>query len=294
MTLLRSWRRCWSELLGKGEMKFLGSLWYKELLNPYDSLNKTVLTGFDGAEVSIEYPLLDKQGIDINALSDFSNNYYLGIHLPWRDVSLASPIPEIRDGALKYIKRIISVLDRAEPQYFVLHVTTASLECRNSLRCIETASNTLTMLTKETATKIVVETTSGPCCGNLSAIGLLINEAEGVGVCLDVAQLVAEVFREENENWEKLVDLITEFLPLSVWRSVELTHIHGWEVRGKRIVPHRYPSQEQVEALRRFLRTVKERTGKLVTVFEVFYDSRGNPLHSWELGQLLREIARGL
>lgn len=281
-------------MLGKGEIRFLGSLWYKELMNPHESLNKTVLAGFDGVEVSIEYPLLDEREFDVNILSDFSSSYYLGIHLPWRDVKLASPVPEIREGALKYIKRVISVMDKAEPQYFVLHVTTASLECRNSLRCIETAANTLTRLAKETAAKIVVETTSGPCCGNLSTIGLLVDEAEGVGVCLDIAQLVAEVLREGNEDWEELVNLVIESLPPSVWGSVEVTHIHGWETRGRRIVPHRYPSQEQVAALRRFLGTVMERAGKLVTVLEVFYDSRGNPLHSWELSPLLREIARGL
>ncbi len=277
-----------------GEIRFLGSLWYKELSNPYESLNKTVLAGFDGAEVSIEYPLLDEKEVDVSALSDFSRNYYLGVHLPWRDVNLASPIPEIREGALKYLRRVISVLDRAEPQYYVLHVTTASIGCRNSIRCVEKAADALTVLGRETTAKIIVETTSGPCCGNLSTIGLLVDEAEGVGVCLDIAQLVAEVLREGEEGCGRLVDEVIESLPPNVWDAAELTHIHGWEIRGRRVLPHRYPSDEQIAALRKFLRSVIERTGRLVAVFEVFYDSRGNTVHSWELSPLLREIARGM
>ena len=277
-----------------GEIRFLGSLWYKELSNPYESLNKTVLAGFDGAEVSIEYPLLDEKEVDVSALSDFSRNYYLGVHLPWRDVNLASPIPEIREGALKYLRRVISVLDKAEPQYYVLHVTTASIGCRNSIRCVEKAADALTVLGRETAAKIIVETTSGPCCGNLSTIGLLVDEAEGVGVCLDIAQLVAEVLREGEEGYGRLVDEVIESLPPNVWDAAELTHIHGWEIRGRRVLPHRYPSDEQIAALRKFLRSVIERTGRLVAVFEVFYDSRGNTVHSWELSPLLREIARGM
>ncbi len=276
------------------EVRFLGSLWYKELSNPYESLNKIVLAGFDGAEISIEYPLLDEKDVDVGALHDFSRNYYLGVHLPWRDVNLASPIPEIREGALKYIKRVISVMDKAEPRYYVLHVTTASIGCRNSIRCVEKAAAALTKLGKETTAKIVVETTSGPCCGNLSAIGLLVDEAEGVGVCLDIVQLVAEVLSEGEEGCEKLVDNVIESLPPNVWGVVGLTHIHGWEIRGRRVLPHRYPSDEQIAALKKFLRAVMERVGRLVAVFEVFYDQRGNSLHSWELSHLLREIARGL
>lgn len=281
-------------MLGNSEVKFLGSLWYKELVNAYESFNRTLLAGFDGAEVSVEYPLLDEKSIDVSTLSDFSSNYYLGIHLPWRDINLASPLPEVRDGALKYLLRVISVLEKVEPQYFVLHMSTESLGCRNSVKCVETAASTLRDLVRETATKIIVETTTGPCCGNLSSIGLLVEEAGDVGVCLDIAQLVADVISEGNEDQEELVELVIDSLPPSVWERVELTHIHGWEIRGRRVIPHRYPTHEQVAILRRFLKAVMERTGKLVTVFEVFYDSRGNPLHSWELGTLLREIARGL
>ena len=161
------------------------------------------------------------------------------------------------------------------------------------MRCVERAADALTKLRRETAAKIIVETTSG-CCSNLSTIGLLVDEAEGVGVCLDIAQLVAEVFQEGEEDSRRLMDNIIESLPPNVWAAVELTHIHGWEIRGRRVLPHRYPSDEQIVALRKFLRSVFERTGRLVVVFEVFYDTRGNAVHSWELSPLLREIARGM
>jgi sugar phosphate isomerase/epimerase len=281
-------------LLDKNEIKFLGSLWYKELVNPYESLNRTVLAGFDGAEISIEYPLLDEHELDISALTDFSSKYRLGVHLPWRDVNLATPIPEIREGTFKYIKRVVSLLDRADPDYYVLHVTTASLECRHSLRCIKIAADILTRLSKEAGARIIVETTSGPCCGNMSSIGMLIEETEEIGVCLDIAQLLAEVFREGKEDWDKTVDTIIESLPPNIWERVELAHIHGWEVRGRKIIPHRYPSPEQMPALRKFLRSIINRTKKLVAVLEVFYDLRGEPLHAWELAPLLREIAKVL
>lgn len=273
---------------------FLGSLWYKELSEPYESLNKTVLAGFDGAEVSIEYPLLDEKDVDIIALHDFSRNYFLGVHLPWRDVNLASPIPEIRDGALRYLQRVISVLDRAEPRYYVLHVTTSSIGCRNSIKCVEKAASVLTELSKVTSTKVIVETTAGPCCGNASAIGLLISEAEGIGVCLDIAQLVAEFRGESEVGSRELIKRITESLPPNIWSAVELVHVHGWDTRGRKVILHRYPSDEQLLAINDFLRTVLEKTGKLVAVFEVFYDRRGNQMHSWELGELLREVSRGV
>ena len=83
--------------------------------------------GFDYVEISLDYPwpeAIDEFEMEELVKSIRGYGIEVGIHGPWRDISLGSPRDVIRRAALKVYRRCVKFASRLESHYFNFHVFT--------------------------------------------------------------------------------------------------------------------------------------------------------------------------
>ncbi len=257
-------------------MKIHVTLWYKDFRR--SSLVREVAEGgFDGFELSLDYPLCGGPA-KLEELAQIRDLLGLGlgaaVHLPWREIYLASPVEEIRRVSLDYTVRCLEDVGRLEPAYAVLHLTADQAVCFDSVeRCVSAAAESLGVLARvaeETGTQLYVETTRNYCCGGLEQSVSYLEL--GARLCLDVPHAI-----ERHSRLRKtplgLSDVLLEAPPRAI-EAVECVHLHGYSMSGYHVVeshlePDRELLSEYLKALRRG--ALKPR----YTVLEAFYSATG-------------------
>jgi sugar phosphate isomerase/epimerase len=252
--------------------------------------------GFDGVELSLDYPLC-REGLQDPAVEGLRGlGLELAVHLPWREVHLASPIEEVRATSLRYVVECLRSSARLEPRYAVLHVTTDQAVCSSDTGlCLSRAVESVRQVAgvaEEYGIPLYVETTRQYCCGGLEHAAHYVEL--GVGICLDVPHAV-ERYSRLRRRLLTLGEVLRE-APPSVLPHIEVVHLHGYTVSGYYVVDsHIEPTRE---LLSEYLGLVRSGTVKpSTTVLESFFSQSGGRLTfdrlRWCVDEIRRACSRG-
>ena len=235
-------------------MKVLYSSWYKDMRRVSDLVKELNKAGFDGIEFSIDYPLCYKRPLEKAFFEELTKEGLLyGIHLPWRDIALASPIEEVRKASVAVIMNCLKDVLGLDPYYVLVHITTDQSDCGfRDKDCIEAGRKSLAEIAKVTVDEgidLLVETTHNRCCSGEEQIPYLIKDIEGVDVCLDAAHLISRRLR----RWGTLytVSALLNDLPPAMIDRIKLVHLHGYAVDLETgiIITHQIPKKEFIREM---------------------------------------------
>ncbi|MEM1622918.1 MAG: TIM barrel protein [Sulfolobales archaeon] len=252
-------------------MKVYVTLWFKDFKRR-DLPSELVKGGFDGFELSLDYPICWRAKLkevpQVRAL--LSSGLEASVHLPWREIYLASPIDEVRRTSLSSVLRCFEEARTIEPKYAVLHVVTDQATCSDSIEeCIAASKKSIEALTEvanQLGVPLYVETTRNFCCGGLEQA---VNYLElGVRLCLDIPHAVERYSRLRRAP-SSLGDVLRDAPPRALG-AIECVHLHGYVLSGYHVIEsHVEPSREllgeYIETLRRGVLKPK------YTVLESFY-----------------------
>lgn len=271
-------------------MKVYVTVWYRDLRNERIASELASL-GLDGIELSLDYPLCSKLRVDeVDQLGRAIDlGLEVGIHLPWREIYLASPLYDVRDLSKRYVISCLRESSRIEPKYAVVHVTTDQAACMDDVnecvRAAEDSVSTIAKVAEDVGIPIYVETTRSYCCGGLEQLVKFLNY--GIKVCLDVPHAI-ERYSRFYRRLLTIEDVINE-APPALLRHIDLVHLHGYNVSGYRIVDsHMIPSPELVS---KYVSLVRRGALKpTYTVLEVFYLEPGKRIEVANLKWVVNEL----
>ncbi len=273
-------------------MKVLYSSWGRDVDRENDFIEFLNKIGFDGIEFSLDYPYCHTRNPPKEFLADIEREGLIyGLHLPWRDLSLASPIPEVREASVQVIKKCVEMLSGLNPLYFLAHLTTDQTDCGfRDKECINAGIESLRELMpliNELSIELVVETTHNRCCGGEEQIPYVLDAVENAFVCLDIPHLLSRRMIRWGEFYDP-VTLIEELPPIVIER-IRVIHIHGYRVdlNNRAVYTHFLPRPEEVEAILNKLSKVGVLRNVKAAVIESFRDTQGSES---TLRRIVREV----
>lgn len=273
-------------------MKIYQTVWFKDFRRT-GLLSELVKGGFDGFELSLDYPLCVYDVEAVGKLRDLlDSGLELAIHLPWREMYLASPVEEVREVSLRYVIRCLTYIGKLNPEYAVLHLVSDQAVCSdNPELCISASVKSLEVVGKvasDLGIELLVETTRNYCCGGLEQIVSYLDM--GVGVCLDIPHAIERYSRLRRRPL-KLDEVMSEAPPRAL-EAVVSVHLHGYSMSGHHVVNyHVDPSRELVDE---YLNVLNKGVLKpKYTVLETFYSSSlGRPIRFNELRWCVDELRK--
>ncbi|MEM4491871.1 MAG: TIM barrel protein [Sulfolobales archaeon] len=254
-------------------MKVYVTVWFKDFRRRELS-SELVEGGFDGFELSLDYPICERIKLkDIPQIKDLlRSGLEASVHLPWREIYLASPIDEVRKTSLSSVLKCFEESRIIEPRYAVLHVVTDQAICSDSIEECITASRksieSLTGVANELGIPLYIETTRNFCCGGLEQA---VNYLElGVRLCLDIPHAIERYSRLRRAP-SSLKDVLWDTPPQAL-KAIECVHLHGYVLSGYHVIEsHIEPSRELLEEYIETLRKGVIRPE--YTVLESFYSA---------------------
>ena len=203
------------------------------------SLAAAWAAGASYVEVSLDYPwLYGLRNEEAKALRKAVREwgFEVGIHAPWRDVSLASPIREVWEASLGIlVGPVKDVAEALEAKYLNLHVSTGEYLDSPSVKgvALQAALKALRIVLGDYSSidvKVTVENTPQKGVGDPSFLGMLLDNAPGAYLCLDVAHAYAYYARGgEVSTQDALAHWFDSFKD-----RVKVLHIHDAKRCGPR------------------------------------------------------------
>ncbi len=275
-----------------------GTVWYEDLRELVKVISSLQDAGFDGVEVSLDYPLVHG-GLLESKLEEFLRGVVdaglkLAIHAPWRDLNISSPVREVSITSLKLISEALErALKLAEVEYVVIHLTTNQKYCGfRDKECIKASIENLEVLERLvrelSPAPLLIETTSGRCCSGEEQLPLILSSRSTIGVCLDPTHILERRLKKYKSVY-RLRDILRDLPPIILERT-EVLHIHGYRVKEGVFVPHTYPTEEQLTEFREFARFLKSPSKPVV--LEIFRSDEGRIVPPEGLKPLVEEIRR--
>ena len=235
-------------------MKVLHSIWLKDLNNVRDLLESVERAGFNGIELSVDYPLCHEAGIPEVFLSELeSRGYIYSFHLPWRDLALASPLKEIRRFSVNEISRCIKNLQGFKPEYFVTHLATNQAFCGyRDRKCVQAGINSLNdllPLVEDAGIPLEIETTADRCCGDEEHLPYILTQVQtnALGVCLDLPHIIERRAKKWGEIYE-LDEVLRDQAPVLIEKT-RIIHIHGYSFEKGVLQSHLFPEENLIKKL---------------------------------------------
>jgi len=219
-------------------VKFAFTVWPKSRISEKD-ISYASSMGFQSVEVSLEYPWPYWEMEEFERLMRLlkDQGFKIGAHLPWRDLSIASPYPDVRAGAIEYLKKLYEIMTKWEFQYAVSHFSTrekVKFNSREYLAEVVADLKGLASLFQSGGINFAVENAPfGPLSikGNFME---LVNEA-GTQACLDYGHIAAKLMEDEKLSF--LEETIADFTS-SLSEKISVIHIHGVSKINGKIMEH--------------------------------------------------------
>ncbi len=282
----------------------LYSAWYRNFASFSSEsirnfISKLKDTHFDGIELSIDYPLYFKvsaQELVTHYLKH--EGLYLSIHLPWRDLELASPVEEIRKASLNVVLKCINELSKLEPRYFILHLTTEQDFCGYMNKdCIKSAKESLSEIIKQcedVSIPLLIETTHDKCCSNEDTLPYILADFKDepyIGVCLDPIHLLSRRIKMWGSG-EDIVELVKSLPPIIIDR-VEALHVHNYRRLSYGLTyVHLIPDDDVLKDFMEIIRYLGNRV-KIITI-EVYKDLSGKDIDINQLRHVVMTLKEGV
>lgn len=179
------------------------SLWINSFLKKeYSKLLSLIREYVEHVEISIDYPWPYSREELLFSILDFirDNNFYLGLHAPWRDIALASPYDEIGNASVNVIiDSLRKILEKHNDiKYLVIHVSTHQ---KNELiNWFNEVISKIVMRIKKISSEIskyndniylLIENLSSGISGNIDFLVKILEtiDCENIGFCIDIGHL---------------------------------------------------------------------------------------------------------
>ncbi|MCD6509977.1 MAG: sugar phosphate isomerase/epimerase [Thermoprotei archaeon] len=196
--------------------------------------------GFDYVEISLDYPwpeAIDEFEMEELVKSIRGYGIEVGIHGPWRDISLGSPRDVIRRAALKVYRRCVEFASRLESHYFNFHVfTKEATEYEEVYKAAYAATRRsvkeICRMCKEANIIPTLENNPTDFLGSVDEIWGLLKENEGLRACLDVGHVKGANMKKKGGG-----DELSEWFKRLRGR-IEVIHLHDYKVEGDRVLDH--------------------------------------------------------
>ncbi len=198
--------------------------------------------GFDYVEISLDYPwpeIIDE--IVFNRVKKLIKEYdfKVGIHAPWRDISLASPRENLRVASLKVYKKCISFAEKLESEYFNFHIfTKEATEYEEVYKAVYQATKRsikeIVRLCNEAGVKPTLENNPTEFLGKIEEINTILHEIGNLYMCLDIGHMI--VANTKKEELKETSELEKWFRTLG--DKVKVIHIHDYRVEGEKVRDH--------------------------------------------------------
>ena len=251
--------------------------WYKD---DFSSNNYALFfeQGIEYIELSLEYPWPFWDEKRLRKITKEIKEYDLKInfHLPWRDLSIISPYPQVRIGAYKYLLSIadfIETLD-ATKEYAVLHATTSeNVKLNSDKNILMEITETLMKLNEEyekRGVNLLLENLPKGPSSSIILLKKLTNKAN-LGICLDIGHLITSILLKEKENIgeKELLSHIKKWLD-TFNDKIHVTHIHGIVKVNGNILEH-YLIDNYYDIYADALRKINEKKKEINVTLEIFY-----------------------
>lgn len=218
-------------------------VWYgvveKDLDEFASILNKCRELGIEFVELSIDYPwpykYLDKLYRVINIIRE--KHLLLGIHAPWRDIHLASPLEEIRKASVKEIVDTVKTIYKMQimdPVYIVLHVSSSQNQilANNRVDIIGSARKSIREI-KEIIYNFSTSEKTMLCIENLSnGFTSLLQDLpeimdDNTCLALDIAHAYVSYIRNFKNYYEDFTSYLSEFIELVGKNNIAVIHFHN-------------------------------------------------------------------
>ena len=275
-------------------------VWYGDK-NLEHTIASVARAGFNYIELSLDYPWPFKQVDKLKQIRRYTQEYSLriGLHGPWRDIALASPIESVRKAGLEVYRRVIEVAVDLEANYLNLHLATAqaidvdSVIEKDSIEAAIHSAMELCDLACEHALYLVVENDPGKCCGLLSQLAPIADKEKRIKFCFDVGHAVIAYTRKAKKNKENTGQQINYLELASQWATtfkdrLILLHLHDYRVKNGHVEDHLPPGVANV-SVKQLLKTLRG-TGIYYILLEVFYEEGGKHASPEKLSNTVREV----
>ncbi len=252
--------------------------------------------GFDYVELSIDYPWPYRMDVDEvkRAVRDFGIE--VGIHGPWRDIALASPVPEIREASLKVMRKVIELAGRLRALYVNVHVSCSEAvefkEVWNEvLRAGIESVRELQSLCEQYGVDLVVENNDHRPFSDIQQLVDLIVRVKGVYFCLDVGHAVgAYLGKVPIENHVAVIENFAQALG----DRLLVAHLHDFTIVNGRYRDHLLVGSGVLDlaSVCRILRRVHRLQYTTLEVFKL--SPRGGDVKPRDAADVLRKLRKHL
>ncbi len=270
-------------------------IWQGDLISR-DVVNEVVEAEFNFIEVSIDYPWpfknLEKLYIIVKQARDLGLR--IGVHGPWRDVALASPIDEIRRASQKVYELVFDLARRIDAIYVNVHLLSKqafyiykSIEEELIKSAMESVGR-LVDLSKTYGIDMTIENNAIGFGGSIEHLIPMVNAYKEVKVCFDIPHAIsAYVKRSRGREKVNYLDLV------SMWseefkEKLILLHIHGYRLFSMHVDDH-LPLNIGDLSIKEILKRLRG-TGLRYILLEVFYNEDGSPIKPLNLISSVREV----
>lgn len=276
-------------------------VWYgvveKDLDEFASILNKCREFGIEFVELSIDYPwpyrYLDKLYKVINIIRE--KCLLLGIHAPWRDIHLASPLEEIRKASVKEVVDTVKTIYKMQimdPVYIVLHVSSSQnqLLANNRIDIIGSARKSISEI-KEIVYNFFTPEKTMLCIENLSSgfTSFLqdLSEIMDDSTCLalDVAHAYISYIRNFKGYYKDFTSYLSEFIELVGKDNIAVLHFHNV---SPDLREHIVPNQGVIN-FKEVLKIIK-RTAAEYVLIEAYLDCKLKRISLHRLLELSRDF----
>ncbi|RLF12542.1 MAG: hypothetical protein DRJ98_00155 [Thermoprotei archaeon] len=261
------------------------------------AINKANEYGFDYVEISLDYPWPEKlRGKTLEEIKEAKAKYgvELAIHAPWRDVSLASPRPILREAALKLFDECLEFASKLSPLYFNLHVASREAWTIEGVRkALEEAAvrsiKHIAEKARQLGIEITVENNPDPLFGVPSMLKPMV-EIEGVKLCLDVGHVAYARWTVEHRGMDLFKE---EAVDLEEWvktfkGKVLVGHLHDYAAEDHSFQDHLLPGTGSAD-VKKDLSLLKE-AGCSMILLEVHWAGKRKPAKFKDLARALNII----
>ena len=273
-------------------------IWYGDK-NIEHILAQVFRAGFNYIELSLDYPWPFKDRERLELIHKVAQDYSLriGIHGPWRDIALASPIEGIRRASLDVYRNVIEVAAELEANYLNIHLATVqaididkSIENDVMEAAIKSAEE-LCDIAYEHALYLTIENDPGKCCSLLEHLAIIAERVEKAKFCFDVGHVVIAYTRKTRRN--KSHEQVNYLELASQWATtfkdrLILLHLHDYKIKNNHVEDHLPPRTSNVN-IKSLLKTLRG-TGIYYILLEVFYEEGGKHATPDKLSNTVREV----
>lgn len=273
-------------------------VWYGDK-NIEQVLASIARAGFSYIELSLDYPWPFKHLDKLETIVKLAQEYSLkiGIHGPWRDIALASPLESIRRASVEVYRSLMERVASLDPLYLNVHLATSQVvdidrdlekeAVDSAIRSVEE----LYGIARDHGVDLVIENDPGKCCSLPDHLAPIKENVEKVFFCFDVGHAVIAYHRKLRRNHESsrvdYLELARQWVTIFKDKLI-LLHLHDYKYKNGHIEDHLPPGSHNVN-IKNLLKTLRDANIRYI-LLEVFYEEGGKHASPEKLVDIVRDV----